>query len=484
MSNDKMKASVLVLTNNAPNYYHFFNHTACLLKQDGADVCFAVDSTFSRDITNIDSLGFPIYDFSAFFKEHEIDHSILKKYYPYNLNSTLLSDFERAQVYGVWGKKDKDYFDKLKSALLSFFEKIISERNVKYVLYENVSNTFSYLAWIVCQQNNLKYIGVGGSRLPGRFSITSDPLNDNAAADIFEQINSGSIEISEEVLAWCDDYLNNIEHIVPDYMKINGLDNTGLFAKYFKTETLKKLRKTAKYIFDDPYYAFQTGNPFFTYLGLFKRNLYRKVKLQFLKNYYDNVVEGERYLLYPMHFHPESSTSILSGSYLDEYEVIRNIAFNLPEGVKLYVKDHISAWGYPSIEFYHKLQKLPNVRVLHPNAPTKVLIKNSLAVITLTSTVGYEALLLGKKVFLFGRVFYEFHKNVVKISSPTELFNLFLTHLDNNTITEREYSLRFLASYYLSTYQGSLNLMLKDELAKEKANELYVNIFHAKNTGN
>lgn len=468
-----MQASVLVLTNNAPNYFHFFNHIARLLEQDGASVCVAVDSEFSRDITGVDSLGFPIYEFSSYFKDHELDELILSKYKSFNLNSTLLSDFERAQVYGIWGGKDKDYFDRLKSALLSFFEKIISERNIQYVLYENVSNTFSHLAWTVCQQNNLKYIGVGGSRLPGRFSISSDPLNDNAAYEIFEKIHAGSMKIPEGVLTWCDDYLNNIEHVVPDYMKINGLDNTGLLRKYFKMETLYKVKKTARFVFNDSYYSFQTGNPFFTYLCLFKRNVYRKIKLQFLKNYYDEVVEGEDYLLYPMHFHPESSTSILSGSYLDEYEVIRNIAFNLPEGVKLYVKDHISAWGYPSIEFYRKLKKLPNVRVLHPNAPTKVLIKKSLAVITLTSTVGYEALLLGKKVFLFGRVFYGFHKNVVKVTSPVEIFNVFLSHLNDDTIVEREYSLQFLASYYLSTYQGSLNLMLKDGLAKEKASELY-----------
>ncbi|MGD8105571.1 hypothetical protein ACQE32_02645 [Pantoea sp. FN0302] len=465
--------NVLLLSNNAPNYFYFFNHLAQLIHKDGAEVTVAVDSEISRENNKINALGFPVYEFSSFFRSHKTDHDILARYSEYNLNSTLLSDYERAQVYRIWGEKDDEYFNRLKSALLTFWEKIFDERKIDIVLYENVSNTFSHLAWLVAQRKGKRYIGIGGSRLPGRFSISSDPLNDSRTSLFFSAIKNSEVLVPDTVKDWAENYLANIENIVPDYMKINGLDNVKIVSRYFNTEKIKLFLRLIKHRKDESYYSFQAGNPVKTYMNLFSRNLMRKIKTKRLKKYYDESRCNESFLLYPMHFHPESSTSILAGTYLDEYEVIRNIAFNLPEGMKLYVKDHMSAWGYPSIEFYKKLKKLPNVRVLSPNEATKQLIKRSRAVITLTSTVGYEALLLGKKVFLYGEVFYNFHRNVVKIKSPADLFNILNENLKDEVIVSKKYTLDFLAACYLATYPGSLNLMLKDENARRKAEEIY-----------
>lgn len=465
--------NVLLLSNNAPNYFYFFNHLVKLLHKDGAEICVAVDSELSRDNNKIDALGFPIYEFSKFFRDHKTDPAILARYSKYNLNSTLLSDYERAQVYRVWGKKDEGYFDRLKSALLTFWENIFEERKIDVVLYENVSNTFSHLAWLVAEEKGKRYIGIGGSRIPGRFSISSDPLNDSRTFMFFSAINNKKIAVPASVREWSETYLANIENIVPDYMKINGLDNVKLVSRYVNFDKLKLVFRLFKHLKDDAYHSFQAGNPVKTYIHLFERNLLRKIKTKRLKNYYDQSRTDENFLLYPMHFHPESSTSILASTYLDEYEVIRNIAFNLPEGMKLYVKDHISAWGYPSLDFYNKIKSLPNVRVLSPTEATKQLIKNSKGVITLTSTVGYEALLLGKKVFLYGEVFYSFHKSVVKITSPADLFNFFKDNLNKEVTPEKEYTLAFLASCYLATYPGSLNLMLQGDSAEKKAKEIY-----------
>ena len=134
------------------------------------------------------------------------------------------------------------------------------------------------------------------------------------------------------------------------------------------------------------------------------------MKLPALNRMYDPVVQSDVFLLYPLHFHPESSTSILAGAYLNEYEVIRNIAFNLPQGITLYVKDHMAACGFQQLAFYRKLKDLPNVRLISYTADAKQLIRKSVGVITLTSTVGYEALLLGKRVFLFAPFFMNFTK--------------------------------------------------------------------------
>lgn len=468
--------NILLLSNGAPNYHHFFNRLAQNFHADGASVVIAVDSEFSRDINDLDALGFDVYEFSVYFSMHQTNNALLENYANCNLNAALLSDFERAEVYDIWGTKNNEYFERLKSALLSYFEEIFQRHDIDAVVYENVSNTFSHFAYFVSKKYDACYCGIGGSRLPGRFSITSDPLNDNEPEEIFHAICSGKRLIEPEIKAWCEEYLTNIDTTVPDYMKINGLDNTSLLKRYIRWDRLKTIIALIRHIGDDAHHAFQLGNPVRHYFNLFKRNVERKLKIQWLNGYYESPSSSEKFILYPLHFHPESSTSILAGTYLNEYEVIKNIAFNLPQGMKLYVKDHISAYGFPSLSFYKKLKNLPNVRVIHPGAKTKLLIKQSLGVITLTSTVGYEALLMGKKVFLYGSVFYEFHKNVIKVNNPAKIFDILSSNISTKSNLDKEYTINFIASYFYSTARGGLNLMQKEVAARPMADSVYSQI--------
>lgn len=466
--------NVLLLSNSAPNYFHFFNSLTQCFAEAGATVAVAVDSTFSREENGLDSLGFEVYDFSTYYAKHQIDRTILEKYSDFDLNGALLSDFERAAIYDVWGKDiGIDFYDRLKSALLNYFEEIFYLHKIDVVLYENVSNAFAHFALYVAQKNKAFYCGIGGSRLPGRFTVTSDPLVDDEAAKVFSAIRTGEILVPVEVRQWAAEYIANIETVVPDYMKNNGLDNVGLLKRYLQRERLGKIKSLMRHAFDSRTYAFQVGNPLRTHFNLFARNVRRRLKIGQVKRLYQEPVNGERFLLYPMHFHPESSTSILAGTYLDEYEVIRNIAFSLPEGVRLYVKDHTSAWGYPSLDFYQRVRRLPNVRLLGPYAPTKKLIKASSGVITLTSTMGYEALLLKTRVYLYGRVFYEFHKGVTCVKNPAKLRDLLLTGMAQSVDWDDDYNNDFVCAYHQSTLPGALNLMQTRDQGKILAAQIY-----------
>ena len=316
-------------------------------------------------------------------------------------------------------------------------------------------------------------MGIGGSRLPGRFSLTSDPLNDVELLATFRAIQDGEITPDQETRAWVRNYISKIETITPDYMKTNGLDNLSIVSRYFKRERIGRLLALMRHIGDSRTVNFQIGNPLLTHLGLFLRNVKRRLRSNRVKKLYQDPVHGERFLLYPLHFHPEASTSILAGTYLDEYEVIRNIAFNLPEGLRLYVKDHVSAWAYPNLDFYSRLRSLPNVRVLHPEAPTKKLIRDSEAVITLTSTVGYEALLLRKRVFLYGEVFYSFHKGVARVENPAQLHELLSVQLEKPIDWDENYNEDFVCAYHATTYPAALNLTLSNRKAPFMAQQVY-----------
>lgn len=470
--------NILLLSNNGPNYFHFFNALCSMFMRDGARVFVAVDCAFSREENRLDAVGFDgIHDFSAFFMDHRTDRAILHRYAAFDLNGALLSDFERAEAYGIWGDKaDIDYFDRLKSALLTYFERIFENHAIDTVLYEGVSNSFAHYALFVAQSRGVRYWGLSGARLPGRFSLTADPLADNEAERLFHEIRAGRLIVEPIVRQWVRDYIDGIESITPDYMKINGLERIAIVSRYLRRDRLKKIQSLARHAFDSRTAAFQAGNPLRTHASLFMRNLKRRVRARAVTRLYGKPVSGERFILYPMHFHPEASTSILAGAYLDEYEVIRNIAFSLPEGTRLYVKDHVSAWAYPTRDFYRRIRRLPNVRLLGPNEPTKQLIKQSEGVITLTSTVGYEALLLKKQVFLYGTVFYGFHKGVTKIDKPTRLHSILQEKLSSPPEWSDQYNQDFASAYYLATLPGSLNLMLPASKAGEMAEQVYIQL--------
>lgn len=466
---------ILVISNSAPEYFRFFNGLAERLKADGHAVEIAVDCPYTRDSNRVDTLGLSVHEFAAFWRDFKEDPAqVLAEYADQPLNAALLADFERAEAFSFGQGRDSAYYQQLQAALLRYFEQLLTGSRIDVVVYENVSNTFAHFAWLVCQRLGLPYCGLIASRMPGRFAVVDDPHGEHRRFErIVADIRAGQREVPPEVRQWCADYMAKLDETVPDYMHFNKLDELGLVKLYAKRSKLGRLKMAWKHRNDDHRLAFQVGNPLKLTWQMFLRSLRRRLRLRACNRLYEAPVAGERFLLYPLHFHPESSTSVAAGTYLDEYEVIRNIAFSLPAGTMLYVKDHVSAFALPTLDFYRRLAALPNVRLISPFAATKRLIRDSVGVVTLTSTVGYEALLLQRRVFLYGSVFYEFHPNVVKVEKPAGLFQLLRQHLDAPLPVGSDYHLDFVAAYHMGTHAGILNFFLDDEHTRILLDEVY-----------
>lgn len=477
--------NILILSNSAPDYFYFFNRLAEKLSADGHLVEIAVDSPYTRDTNRVDTLGLPVHEFAAFWDEFQEDPmEVLAEYADLPLNSTLHSDFERAEVLGFDKGRDQTYYQSLQAALLRFFDRIMTGAQIDLVIYENVSNTFAHIAWLVTRRLHVGYCGLIASRLPGRFAISDDPLKEGALYQpILEAIQSGQRMVPDEVRKWSNSYLEQLDQTVPDYMKYNKLDRQGLLHLYARRSKLQRLRLAWRHRNDNHRLAFQVGNPLKLTWRMFWRSFRRRIRAKGCAQVFSAPVPGERFLLYPVQFHPESSTSINAAAYHDEYEVIRNIAFSLPVGTWLYVKDHISAFAYPPVDFYRRVAALPNVRFIEPSSPTKRLIRESVGVITLTSTMGYEALLLNRRVFLYGSVFFEFHPNVVKVENPARLFELFREHLDAPLPVGPEFQSDFVSAYFLGTYAGILNFFMGEQKVRALVDEIYpqlLEVFHAR----
>lgn len=464
---------ILLLLNNAPDVKTFTNDLYKRLENEGFEVIVASESLFYQYTLNLD---FSVdYTFSQYFKLNK-DKKDLKllntSIANFNIWESYFSDYDRANHIG--NKHSKDYTNKVLVCLYNFFYEIFEKENIAIVWHEAVSNSFNYSAYNISTLFGAKYQGLIYSRLPKRYEMINSIYADSEKyVEEYNNVLKNSINLDEKATQYIDEYLSNFDNTQPDYMKLIGLNATDSITDiYFKKDKLTYIFKSLFYLIkerkNDLPYAYQLGNPIISSLNTFWIQLKRRIKIPIIhKSYYQSIDNtlSDLFFLYPLHFHPESATSILARHLNDELNTITNIAFNLPFGYKLYVKDHMSAAGFPSLSFYKTLSKIPNVVIIGYHEDTKTLIKNCIKVITLTSTVGFEALVLGKSVIVLGNVFYEKHPLVTKVVDFEHLFKILSDLSDQNTIVQSQNAIATVYGYYkisisMDDYNDTVDLIV------------------------
>lgn len=475
------KKNVLMLIDLALNYVNFFKELA--LKIDDYAECFYV---FESHFPEIRCNSFIESKNKFYYSDYKINKENTNKFVDiyeldrkYNLRKGYFPDFDRHQWFNIRGDLDKRADYEIEN-LINFYIKIIKENNIEYVMYENVSNIFSYAAYIACQVLNVKYIGFIVSRIPGTHDIWFDRFgNIDTIEKDFYQYNERDID--KETLDFINNYYTNINKEKPEYLKNDIKSYNISYFKYY----LKKLILIGRYTNytlhnkEDRKNSLGMDNPIKNSLQSINRNISRKAKIKYLNMFKSKIFSSvdltEKYVLYPLHFQPESSTSVNAMYYINQYEVIKNVAFSLPMGITLYVKDHPHAFGYFPLNFYKKISEIPNVKLVHCDENTDKLIKNSEFLVTLTGTMGYEALLNKKPVMCFGEVFYNIHPYCYKIEKYKDVFETSLSILDGQYDKFDEYNKRLIYAYRKNVYKGTL--IMYDYL-KSDMNDIVKNIIH------
>lgn len=427
--------AALVIINNAI-FSTTFMKVAEKLNEIGMDVIIVTDSMFTQDKFKLSSLGLKIYNFEEYSCENPSNAA--------NGFWNIHSDYDRDNYYNSINANG-NYWAKNSSRLTSFFESIFKRETIDFIFYENVSNGLAQAAYEVGKAFCIPYYGLTSSRMPQSALFTS--IDSDLAESITKFINTDFI-IPEEESNYLDSYIKNIETIQPDYMKTNGLSSTNFVKKVFKKRKMNHIIKTLLSFFESNENSFQIGSPLRKTINFNMREIKRFFNAKIINKYYKHDFDDKKFYLYPLHFHPESSTSILARFY-DEFNLIKNISFSLSENEYLVVKDHLSAFGYESAKFYKKISELPNVILARPDLNAKTLVNKSLGVITLTSTVGYEAIIMDKPVVTFGEVFYNNHPLVFHAKGYADITSAF-NFIKNNTKQSnlhREYTKKFLYAY-------------------------------------
>ncbi len=365
------------------------------------------------------------------------------------------------------------------SRILAAFADYVLEENpdISVIVHEAVSTSLSMAFYKSATRLGIPYIGFVGSKIPGRYEYFL-PF-DRSSELIIEQCNKyleDLLLLDSSRREWAVQYLRNLDQITPDYMKNNKLNDHSYksvlsgknFGLFFGTIIYSLFEKKEARL------VLTRSKPIAEKMGALFRNLARVYKARRIENIfqadYESFLIDKKYFLYPIHYQPEASTSVGSPLFVNQFEVIKNLSYCLKDDEYLVVKEHVSNIGYPSIDFYESIKSLPNVVLINPSANTKKLIRGSNGVVTLTSTVGFEAVLLGIRTVTFGDVFYNRHALCRKISSYSDALNILRSIRPINNL--EDYNVAFLNAYRDYTYPGIVQwgakgLNISNEVAEQ-----------------
>jgi hypothetical protein len=140
-----------------------------------------------------------------------------------------------------------------------------------------------------------------------------------------------------------------------------------------------------------------------------------KISIDFTKN-----IPNRPFLFFPLHLQPEASLLSTTPVFSDQLGLIRAISVSLPAGYLLVIKDYPLQWERP-ISFYKNILSLPNTILLPKEMPIYPLLERMEMLIAISGSSGFESLLRGKKVLLFGEVFYQELEGVTQVSDLRNL---------------------------------------------------------------
>ncbi|WP_026837165.1 hypothetical protein [Gillisia sp. JM1] len=320
--------------------------------------------------------------------------------------------------------------------LFEYFENLINSSKPDFIFDFDNSEIGRTILWLIAKYNGIPYINIEHSRFKG-YLLPTFNLGRKVDSYFIEEFQETKADSGNVQAVF--DYRDQDEIVVKDYENNKTLkkknnsaikDIKKLFHYQKKAFFSFLLRvKLLGYNYKFPFIAAypQTG------IFFFKTIIRERFLLSKLNVFFENPVDGEKYIYFPLHLIPESSTLIKAPLYPNEEDVIAAVAKSMPANWKLYLKEHGAMIGERPFSFYKKISRLSNVKFIKLDAynDPKTWITKSEGVITLTGTTAFESVMLGKPAIVLGNVSFEMIEGVKKCDNYSHLSKLIKEHFEN-----------------------------------------------------
>lgn len=361
--------------------------------------------------------------------EYYLSRSVLARYA--YLENKFLRLTDRSAVLPISVHQRVKYFQ----ILLNYFIGIHNKYKFTHVLcFDTPHSYFSYLFYEYLKSQEVKVVRIEYHYYSDYCLVLNTPQmplldedfgKNKSSTEFYNELPQNLQKSIKEGSAFVEEYTdneakrlvsNNIKGKIQLYIKYSTKYFSNIILGFFPSLTKKQIRHFTglNKINSELHYRLSINKNVSKLYKLQKR--YRKISTHPQLNV--------NYAFYAMHMQPEKTTLPL-GEEMDHLLTSISIISNaLPEGWKLYVKEHPNQFNFKKVAnvnfrdetFYSALNRFDNITLVSINFPSKQLIKNAQIVATLTGTVGWEALLAGKPVLIFGDAYYKACKAVRYIS--------------------------------------------------------------------
>lgn len=327
---------------------------------------------------------------------------------------------------------------------ISFWSSIFEKYKPRAVVNELVAIEISEVLLIESKKRNILYLAGMNCPADDYFYWLNNPLS--LSGRYLHNVVPGkfSLEIAkkyiEEVLAkdYKPFYVKNLKG------RLNLFTLLVSFAKLF-IWNLKKYKS-----------LFSGGFRYELYIDEYSK----KVAVYFKSIYtsydkIDNLPAGKEVVFFPLHQEPEATLNYMSEFYANQVATIENILKCLSNNQVLAVKEHPVDKGSLLRKKFLNLKKQYSALYYFPaEIHGRQIMKVANRIITLTSTVGWEAIVTGKTVYVLGEIFYDNLDGIPKIND----FNDLKRELRNAPANDRvsiEYLTTFIAIMTEQCYAGN-----------------------------
>lgn len=294
---------------------------------------------------------------------------------------------------------------------ISFWKKVFDEISPAFLVNETVAIEIAEVMAIEAEKRGIPFYTSLLGFLPNTFYWKPDPFSGRLDDLSNENINDDSIRLAEK-------YLTDVreKQIRPFYVsaikKYNISPKTVVHSIMSHVSAKRKMQKKER-------------NQDFCYedYSLFTAASVRRNWNALFHNYDTmDVIENKRFVFFPMHLEPEATLSYFVDENYEQTSIVQLLACSIKQNQILVVKEHPQQQGALLSKTYRDLRKrYSNVVFLPSYISSFDLLKRCDAVVTLTSTAAWEGVVLGKPVFVLGKIFYDQCPGVNRIENLKQL---------------------------------------------------------------
>tara|TARA_Y100000991_G_C21962399_1_gene345128 strand:+ start:327 stop:1772 length:1446 start_codon:yes stop_codon:yes gene_type:complete len=408
------------------------------------------------------------FSFEKFYKDYNKQkknsiEQFINKYPQINWSQIISSErsfSDYSMLLGASGNR-KESFEYIQNLIINITEFLsLHMKNKKAIICQTSDTLISYIAIKLAQHYCIKAFIINPclfyeDKMGAGFYANDEYLHSNLMIKKYNELNN--YKFTKKDLLRIDHIKNRILDFKnkDDLIKKNKGSNPGINAITPKFDTIfSYIIKNLK----------EDKNIFYTKIDPLKKikanilRLYRKKINKYLRVYGEKNIKNipKKNIFFAMHFQPEQSTLTQGNWYLNQVALIENISKSLPLNYTLIVKEHPwgrgtrPTWQYKYISNFHN--------VLFCDAPSKDIIKQTQAVLTISGSIVFEAMVLDKPIIMFGDNFFDFSKLIYKVENVKDLPVIFNTVLIKKNLlskNKRNNELnKFILSYIRSLITG------------------------------